>query len=130
MRNVRAGYVLYRALVFVSERSTSFARLIGKGNPVATLATLILLAFTRFLQTIFAIFSFAILQYPDNIKQIVWLPDASIQYLRGKHIALFLVAIGIVAFGLLYIFLFVSWQWLLRAPNRRIFSWTRNTRIQ
>ena len=122
--------LLVAVVIFVSERSTSFARLIGKGNPVATLATLILLAFTRFLQTIIAIFSFAILQYPDNTKQIVWLPDASIQYLRGKHIALFLVAIGIVAFGLLYIFLLVSWQWLLRAPNRRIFSWTRNTRIQ
>ena len=116
--------------IFVCEHSSSFARIIGKGNPVATLATLILLAFTRFLQTIITIFSFAILQYPDNTKQIVWLPDASIQYLRGKHIALFLVAIGIIAFGLLYIFLLFSWQWLLRAPNRRIFSWTQNTRIQ
>ena len=122
--------LLVAVVIFISERSTSFARLIGKGNPVATLATLILLAFTRFLQTIIAIFSFAILQYPDNTKQIVWLPDASVQYLRGKHIALFLVAIGIVAFGLLYIFLLFSWQWLLRAPNRHIFSWTRNTRVQ
>ena len=117
-------------VIFVSERSTNFARLIGKGNPVATLATLILLAFTKFLQAIIAILSFAILEYPDGTKQFLWLPDASIKYLRGKHVPLFLVAVGIVAFGFLYICLLFSWQWLLRAPNKRIFSWVRNTRIQ
>jgi hypothetical protein len=122
--------ILVAIVIFVSERSSRFARLIGKGNPVATLATLILLAFTRFLQSIIAIFSFAILEYPDNTKQVLWLPDASIKYLRGKHVPLLLVAIGIVVFGLLYICLLFSWQWLLRAPNRRIFSWTRNTKIQ
>ena len=122
--------LLVAIVIAISERSTKFARLIGRGNPIATLATLILLAFTKFLRKIIAIFSFAILEYPDATKQILWLPDASIQYLKGKHVALFLVAVVIVAFGLLYIFLLFSWQWLLQAPNYRIFSWTRNTRVQ
>ena len=122
--------ILVAMVILVSEHSTKFARLIGKGNPIATLATLILLAFTKFLQIIIAIFSFAILEYPDSTKQILWLPDASIQYLRGKHLPLFLVAVVIVTLGLLYIVLLISWQWLLRAPNQCIFSWTRNTRIQ
>ena len=122
--------LLVAVVIYVSERSTKFSRLIGKGNPVAALATLILLAFTKFLQTIIAIFSFAILKYPDGTKHILWLPDGSIKYLRGKHIPIFLVAVGILAFGLLYICLLFLWQWLLRAPNKRIFSCTRNTRIQ
>ena len=122
--------ILVVIVIVISERSTKFARLIGRGNPIATLATLILLAFTKFLQTIITIFSFAILEYPDNVKHTLWLPDASIKYLRGKHIPLFLVSVGIVTFGLLYICLLLSWQWLLRAPNYPVFSWTRNTRIQ
>ena len=39
-------------VILISEFSTKFARLIGRKDPVATLATLILLSYTRFLQTI------------------------------------------------------------------------------
>lgn len=122
--------ILVVMVIFISERSTKFARLIGKGNPIATLATLILLAFTKFLQTVIAIFSFAILEYPDKTKEILWLPDASIKYLGGKHIPLFLVAIVIVILSLIYVLLLFSWQWLLQTPNTRVFGWTRNTRVQ
>ena len=41
--------ILVIVVIFVSERYTKFARLIGRRNPVATLATLILLSYAKFL---------------------------------------------------------------------------------
>ena len=97
---VFSAYVILMvvAVIFISERSSRFAKLIGKGNPVATLATLILLSYTKLLQTIINIFSFATLKYPDGSHKVVWLPDASIPYLSCKHVPLFLLAIVTVIF--------------------------------
>ena len=39
-------------VILISERSTKFARLIGQKNPVATLDTLILLSYSKLIQTI------------------------------------------------------------------------------
>ena len=46
--------VLVVMVIFISERSTKFSRLIGRKNPVAILATLVLLSYTRLIQTIIA----------------------------------------------------------------------------
>lgn len=121
--------LLVAVVIFVSERSSLFAKLIGKGNPVATLATLILLSYTKFLRAVIDIFSFAILKYPDGSSKFVWLPDASIAYLSGKHIPLFLTAVTIVALGVVYTLLLFSWQWLLKLPKKSIFHWIWNTRF-
>ena len=72
-------------VIFISERYTRLAKLIGRGNPIATLATLILLSYTKYLRAIIDIFSFAILKYPDDSVRVVWLPDATVRYLSGKH---------------------------------------------
>ena len=113
--------VLVVMVVFLSEHYTKFARLIGKKNPVATLATLILLSYTKFLRTVIAIFSFAILEYPNDLLKRVWLPDATIKYLSGKHIALFMTAILILLAGTVYTALLFSWQWLLLHQNKKVF---------
>ena len=53
-------------VIIVSERSTRFARLIGRKNPIATLATLILLSYTKLISTITTSLSFCILDYPGG----------------------------------------------------------------
>ena len=58
------------------------------------------------------------------------LPDATVKYLSGKHVPLFIAAILILLVGLLYTFLLFSWQWLLYLPEWRIFKWSRNPKIQ
>ena len=121
--------VLVAIVIFISERSSRFAKLIGKGNPVATLATLILLSYTKYLRAIIDIFSFAILKYPDASIKVVWLPDATVQYLSGKHIPLLLVAMVIVTIGIAYTFLPFAWQWLQQFPRRSVFQWIWYTRI-
>ena len=101
---------------FISERSTRFSRLIGKKNPVATLATLILLSYAKLLDTIIAAFSSAFLNYPGpngGYQKLVWLPDANVEYLKGKHIALFLAATFILLAGVVHTVLLFFWQCLL-----------------
>ena len=107
-------------IIVISEHSTRFARLIGRKNPVATLTTLILLSYTKLIRTIITSLSFCILQYSGGSREIVWLPDGTVPYLRGKHILLFLLAIAILLTGMTYTVLLLSWQWL---PQNRFFKW-------
>ena len=131
------GFPLYLlSLVFIvivmSTYSSRCTHLLGRSNPVATLASLLLLTYEGLLQTIIDIFSFTDLRYLNNSDVTVvrvWRPDASINYLQHKHIPLFLTGIVIVAVGLMYTTLLFSWQWILSFPDKRIFLWIRNTKL-
>ena len=89
-------------VIIVSEHSMKFSRLISKKNPVATLATVVLLSYTMFLRTVSATLSFATLNYPDGSHKGVWLSDASVEYLSGKHIVLFIAAILMLILSIAY----------------------------
>ena len=115
-------------VIFISERSPRFTRLIGRRDPVATLATLILLSYSRLLSTTIVVLSFAILDYSDG-PHVVWLLDGNIKYLKGKHIGLFTAAILIILLGIPYTFLLFLWQWCIQTPHWKIFGWIRNTRL-
>ena len=125
------AYIIFIVIVIISLSSCSskFSNLIGKKNPVSTLATLILLSYTKLLGTIIASFSLASLRYPNGTTTVRWLPDASIEYHEGKVIVLVCVAIFILFLGLLYTILLLSWQWLLNCPNSKYFKWTGNQRL-
>ena len=109
------AYVIFLVMltIIISEHSMKFSRLISRRNPVATLATLILLSYTKFLQTTITTLSLATLDYPDGSHERVWLPDATVGYLSGKHITLFIVAIIILIIGTVYTCTIFLWQWLL-----------------
>ena len=109
--------ILVVTVIMLNKCSSRCARLIGKRNPVATLATLILLMYAELLQRMTEILSYTILEYPDGSSEVVWRPDASVKYFKGKHIPLFLTAVVIVTIGLAYTILLFSWQWLLRVPS-------------
>ena len=120
-------YVIFLVIlvIFVSEHSMMFARLIGKKNPVAALATLVLLSYTKIIHTIIAGLSFSILDYPNGSREVVWLPDGTVGYLSGKHIILFLSSIGILIAGVTYTALLFSWQWLIYYKHKKIFKCAR-----
>ena len=115
-------------VIFISERSPRFTRLIGRRDPVATLATLVLLSYSRLLSTTIVVLSFAILDYPDG-PHVVWLLDGNVKYLKGKHTGLFTVAILIILLGIPYTLFLFLWQWCIRTPHWKIFGWIRNTRF-
>ena len=117
-------------VIIISQHSTLFTKIITRGNPVAALATLILVSYTKILHAIIKMLSFAVIQYPDGSTQVAWLTDASVKYFQGKHIPLFLTAVVILFLGIVYTVLLFFWQWLLKAPQKMILlSWTRNTKL-
>ena len=122
------------AVIIASHYSRKFAKLLSQKNPVATLATLILLSYAKLLHSIIGVLSYAVLHYtPEDegapFTEVVWLRDGSIAYLRGTHIPLFIVAVLIVIAGFVYTFLLLSWQWLVKFSNKAVFLWVRNTKL-
>ena len=103
--------LLVVAIIKLSKYYDAFGHLIGKKDPVATLATLILLSYTKLLQTIITALSYATLKYPSGLTKYIWLPDATMGYLNGKHIALFILAVFILLFSTVYTLVLLTIQW-------------------
>ena len=120
--------ILVVVIVQLSYHFDAFGHYIGKKDPVATLATLILLSYTKLLQTIITAFSTATLAYPDGSKKILWLPDATIGFFTSKHAVLFFTAVLVLLAGLVYTVLLFSWQWFLYCPRKRV-KWIINQKL-
>ena len=120
---------LVAAVIAVSQLSSKFSKFIGKMNPVATLATLILLSYVKFLYVIISALSFTVLRYPNGSREVVWLPDATVQYFVGKHSALFITAVVVLTVCTAYTILIFSWQWLLRLQNKCYCRWLLNQKL-
>ena len=122
-------WMLVGLIILISHFSHRFARLMGN-NPVSVLATLILLSYAKMLRTLIAAIHITYLEYPSYNRS-VWLYDANIDYLSGKHIPLFLVAVLIFLFLFLpYTFLLLFGQWLQAISHLRLFSWINSSRLK
>ena len=112
--------LLVVVIIIVSSYSSKFSNIIGKRDPIATLATLLLLSYTRFLITVIKSFQFVRIEYVNTTK-VVWLPDASIAFgdteSNVKLIALIAFSSVVSLFCVFWIILLFTWQWLLRCPN-------------
>ena len=116
-------------IIIVSEYLPKFAVLIGRKDPIATLATLILLSYSKLLSITITALSSADIIFPDGSKETVWLPDGNVKYFRGKHVVLVIVALLIILVGVPYTILLLFWQWIVHAPRWKVFKWTRNTKL-
>ena len=122
-------WLLVGLMIVVSHFSHRFANLLGN-NPVSVLATLILLSYPKTLHTLIATVYFTHLEYPTYNRK-VWLYDANINYISGKHIPLFLVAVLVFLFLFLpYTLLLLFGQWLQAISHLRLFSWVNNARLK
>ena len=121
--------VLCGCIVFISSKSYRMSRILGT-NPVAVLATLFLLSYTKLLHTAFTTLSFTTLSYPGHNTKLVWLYDANIQYLHGKHIPLFVVGLAALLLCLPYTFLLLTSQWLHAWSNHCLFHWVNSPRLK
>ena len=124
-------WLLVGLMILVSHYSQRFANLLGN-NPVSVLATLILLSYTKILHTLVTVISFTNFDYPySHHKRWVWLYDANVDYLVGKHIPLFLVAVLVFFFLFLpYTLLLLFGQWLQAISHLRLFSWVNSARLK
>ena len=120
---------IFIAITLLSRRSSKFANIIGKKDPIATLATLVLLSYTRLMRTVIRSLAFTVLKYPDGSRHALWYADANVRYIWGKHFPLFLTALITLIICLAYTTLLFSWQWLIRLPNTRVTRWIRNPKL-
>ncbi len=119
------GMVIF--MIVSSRYSTIAGKVFGRNNSVRVLATLLLLSYTKILRTIITALSFTTLIYPDKSIKFIWLADANVQYLSGKHIPLFLVAlVFLLVLSLPYtaLLLFLQCLWP-RSHDYRLLSWLR-----
>ena len=122
-------FLVYMVII-LSKHFVRFARLIGRKDPISTLATLIMLSYAKLLSITITALSSAVLDYPDGKQETVWLRDGNVPYFQGKHIPLALVAVLIIIIGLPYTIILFLWQWIIRAPLKwKVFNWTRNTKL-
>ena len=122
-------WALVGLIILVSHFSQRFANLLGN-NPVSVLATLILLSYAKILRTLIATAYFTHLEYPTYNRS-VWFYDANIDYISGKHIPLFLVAVLVFFFLFLpYTLLLLFGQWVQAISHLRLFSWVNSARLK
>ena len=119
-------WLLIGLIIFISRYSITVSKLIGH-NPIAVLATLILMSYTKLLKIIIEVYSSVDLDYPGNKTVTVWLKDANVPYLQTRHLALTAVTTLIVVFFFLpYTLLLMFGFKLYHLSGRKYFSWITN----
>ena len=118
-------WVLVAVMIILSHYYTTAARLVGQNAP-KVLATLFLFSYAKLLRAVITVFSFTYLVYPDGHSKAVWLHDGNVDYFRGKHIPLFIVAMLILMLFLIpYTFVVFFMQCLRRKSGNRLLFWVR-----
>ena len=115
------AYIIFLVIlvIILCNYSTKFANFMGKKDPAATLATLILLSYTRLVQSIIEGLGVVELSLPDGSKHYMWLLDANVDYFVGKHAPLFLVTFLIFLIFIVFTLLLLLWPWFVKCRNKR-----------
>ncbi len=120
-------------LVFLVAHFSSRASKILGSNPVAVLATLLLLSYTNILHTIIEAFSWAKLDYPRE-SRLVWLQDGNIPFLDasdGRHIGLFVASFLVLLLLFIpYTLLLLTSQWLQIKSHWKVLSWLNKPQLR
>ena len=92
-------WLIIGLVIFISRYSITASKLLGS-NPVAVLATLLLMSYTstKIVKIIIEVYPFAKVDYPDNKTVTVWLKDANVLYMESKHLFLVIVTSIVLVF--------------------------------
>ena len=136
------AYVIILVIIVIvaSECSSKFAKLIGKGNPVAVLATMILLSYAKFFNAILTSFSLLYLQpaHGSHNLDVTRLRNVLTQDVgqsndsdfKASAYFLLIFSIFILVLCIIFTVLVFSWQWLLRYQDKIIFKWVRYQKLR
>ena len=109
---------LVGVIIIASKYSTRVTRLL---EPMQSLATLVLLSYTKIMRILITAFSFTTLTGSQGYHSVVWLADGNIQYFQPKHAVLFLVAlIVLLLLGLPYTVTLTAAPWIQRSKFKQI----------
>ena len=122
-------WLLIGIILCATNCSVRVGRLLGS-NPVAVLSTVVLMSYTKLLQTTVGALRFKTLTYHGSNQSFysdglrVWLFDGNITYFEGKHIILAIFGICFLSFLILpYIFLLLFGYRLQAYSGRKGFFW-------
>lgn len=116
-------WILIGLIIVSSRYSITVSKLIGS-NPVAVLATLLLMSYNKILKVIIDVFSSVNLDYPDDKQVTVWLKDGNLPYLRSRHLFLSVFILLVLVFVFLPYTVFLLLGYLLyRLPHRKYYHW-------
>ena len=127
-------WLLVGLIIILSHYSTRVMRLLGR-KVIPVLATLFLLSYIKVLRIVVTAFDFNEVSTGDAdntsdelVPRKVWTHDGNVDYLSGKHIPLFIVALlFLVVLFLPYTFLLTFGQCLHFLPKRKWLSCLRST---
>ena len=113
-------------VIIVSSHYYTFAARLSGSNAVQVLVTLFLMSYAKMLRITITILSSTSLEYPDGHMNKVWLYNGNVDYLKSKHIPLFIVALILLTFlSIPYTIVLLCIQWLRLLPSYRILFWVR-----
>ena len=121
-------FLLVFLIIVLTRYLNLFSKLLSTRNPVATLATLIVLSYSKLIR--FIISSLKLSAYSQkliNNPSDLFTPDVGHQFTPSHILQLVAAAIILTACGLFTLLLFCS-QWLPRCSNWKLMKWTRNTK--
>ena len=97
-------YILIIAFIIIisSHYSMRISKICSK-NIVPVLATLFLLSYSKLLQLVVDVVIFTRILHSDGYINPVWLYDGNVDYLKGKHVPLFLVTILLQILLIIYL---------------------------
>ena len=123
-------FALIGIIIFVSQRSIVVTKYLGS-DPVAVLATLILVAYTKLFRAVLTVISFTYIQGFDGSSIAVWLYDGNVRYLSGKHIPLFVFALLIMLLLIIpYTGILLFFPYLQRYSKNRVLFWINDHRFK
>ena len=104
-------WFLVIAIIVLSHYFTLATRLSGR-NAVPVLATLFLLSYAKLLRIVITVLQSTELHFSNNSVRKVWLYDGNVDYLKGKHIPLFIAALLLLFISLPYTVILIFTQQL------------------
>ena len=116
-------WMLTVLIIICSKYATFVGKLLGS-NPVAMLATIILLSYTKLLQVCIGILSYETVLYSNGTSLKLWKVDPTVQFFKGDHIVIAVFSIFILTFFRApYTFLLLFGYHLQACSGRRGFRW-------
>ena len=116
-------WLLIGVIILTNRHSIMVSKLIGS-DPIAVMATLLLMSYAKILKIIVDVYSSVDLDYPNGRKVTVWLKDANVQYLQSKHLILTVFTSMFLVLGFLpYTLLLLLGHQMYRFSGKRHLHW-------
>ena len=116
-------WFLVGLIILACKYSSRAMKLFGS-NPVAVLATVVLMSYSKLLHTSQQILSYVTVYYSNGTQETRWKIDPNLLYFQGKHIPLVMFGLFVVIVFLIpYIVLLSFGHYLQKYSNKRGLKW-------